>query len=278
MSDTRLSVQDGLVMRESGEWAKDKLYYVGRYMQIFSAGMKIKWGARGYLDLMAGPGRCYVRETLDEFDGSAVLACATTPSFDALVFVERDQTNADALAHRTIAAHGRRTVIAADCNAPETIAVIRQRLSSNMLFFGFVDLLGFDVAFDTIAAIVADRRMDLAITFHVGDVNRNIGDALQTVEGERLDRFFGASGWREVVHRFERGQIDRADLPTALADYYGARLQTIGYVVLEQLHRTMRNNRNAPLYRLLLASGHKRGGEFFRKIAAIEHDGQRGLF
>lgn len=69
----------------------------------------------------------------------------------------------------------------------------------------------------------------------------------------------------------------RSDRATALCDFYGEQLAQIGYGQVEQLHRLMKNRRNAPLYRLLLASRHPRATEFFRKIAAIEHDGQRGF-
>lgn len=279
MPDDRFSVVDGLVMRESGEWAKHKLYYVARYMHIFTAGMKNKWQQRmGYVDLMAGPGRCYVRETGEEFAGSPVLAIQNEPQFDRLVFVENNPESAAALTARTVSASDRRTVLAGDCNDSATIKAIRAVLPAGVLTLAFVDLLGLDVPFETVAALTEHRKMDLAVTFPGWvDINRNIAAALNTADGERLDRFFGAPEWRDVVRQFERGGADRPDLPTALADHYGSRLRTLGYPVLEQLHRTMRNNRNAPLYRLLLASKHPRGGDFFRKIAAIEHDGQRGF-
>lgn len=58
---------DGLPARKSGEYAKDKLTYVRRYMTIFANSMKDHWKHRVYLDLMAGPGVCKVDETGEEF-------------------------------------------------------------------------------------------------------------------------------------------------------------------------------------------------------------------
>ena len=100
---------------------------------------------------------------------------------------------------------------------------------------------------------------------------------MASTEGDRFDAFFGTTEWRAVVRRFDRGEIARADRSTALCDFYGKQLGRIGYGQVEQLHRLMKNTKNAPLYRLLLASSHPRATDFFRKIAAIEHDGQRGL-
>src|SRR5262249_1063609 len=98
-----------------------------------------------------------------------------------------------------------------------------------------------------------------------------------SADGARFDAFFGSGAWRDVVRRFDRGQTVHADRATALAHFYGEQLGGIGYGEVEQLHRPMKNTRNAPLYRLLLASRNPRATDFFRKIAAIEHDGQRGF-
>ena len=55
---------DGLVARDSGVWAKEKLYYLEHYLDIFSVGMNKKWaGKLYYVDLFAGPGKCRIRET-----------------------------------------------------------------------------------------------------------------------------------------------------------------------------------------------------------------------
>ena len=50
-----------------------------------------------------------------------------------------------------------------------------------------------EVYFETIRSITAERSVDLAITFHVGALNRDLADALTTDEGITLDRFFGST-------------------------------------------------------------------------------------
>jgi three-Cys-motif partner protein len=72
---TNLLGSDGLPVRESGIWAKEKLYYLEHYLDIFSVGMHKRWhGKLYYIDLFAGPGRCQIPETKEEFDGSPLIA------------------------------------------------------------------------------------------------------------------------------------------------------------------------------------------------------------
>jgi len=167
------SGQDGLPVRDSGQWAKEKLYYVGRYMSIFNGGMKNMWPRRGYIDLMAGPGRCIERETGEEFHGSPLLALKSQPPFAQAVFVESDPTSAAALTSRTTNESARRSVLTSDCNAPSTIAQIRQAIAPRMLSLCFVDNLGLNVTFDTIRNLVdGNRPIDLMFTFQVNDLTR----------------------------------------------------------------------------------------------------------
>jgi len=66
---------DGYNIRCVGRWAKDKYFYVGRYLDVFSTAMKNRWeGNLYYIDLFAGCGKCRVRDSGDEIDGSALMS------------------------------------------------------------------------------------------------------------------------------------------------------------------------------------------------------------
>ena len=54
---------DGLPLRPSGKWALEKLDYLKRYIDVFETSMRNKWKIRNYVDLLAGPGKIWVRET-----------------------------------------------------------------------------------------------------------------------------------------------------------------------------------------------------------------------
>jgi three-Cys-motif partner protein len=128
-----MKATDILQLRDSGPWAREKLYYVERYMSIFNRGMKHHWPQRGYADLMAGPGGCIDRTTDEEFAGSPVLALKSQPPFGRAVFVESNPRYAESLINLTEADAGRRWVLQADCNAPATISEIRRLIGPDML-------------------------------------------------------------------------------------------------------------------------------------------------
>jgi three-Cys-motif partner protein len=73
--ENALTGSDGLTIRSSGIWTEEKLYYLEHYLDIFCVGMHKKWpGKLYYVDLFSGPGRCHIRETGEEIDGSPLIA------------------------------------------------------------------------------------------------------------------------------------------------------------------------------------------------------------
>jgi three-Cys-motif partner protein len=240
-------------------------------MHIFATGMK-KWGNRGFIDLMAGPGRCRL-DSGEEFDGSPLLSLDA--EFTHRVFVEANPELVAALRARL---RGTGTIIEGDCNAPETVAAIRRTVPANSLSLAFADNLGTDVTFATLAALTAGRKIDLMIVFQAQDFTRNINDALTgSDDASRVDAFFGADDWRAVATEARARNATPGEVTTELLKFYGSRLQTLGYGHITGARRSMKNSKNATQYRLLLAGKHQKAEEFFRKIDAIEPFGQRGL-
>jgi three-Cys-motif partner protein len=265
-----------LPCRVSGDWAKEKLYYLEKYIAIVSNGMKNKWPGRTFIDLMAGPGRCITNR--GEFPGSPILALRAEPPFSNVILVEEEAKLIDALRLRTEQWADRREIVDGDCNDPRIIERIRSITPATHLAMVFVDNLGLDVTFETLKRLTQNRQMDLVITLQVSDLVRNTGQVLRgSQDAARFDRFFGSPDWRTVVAEFERHKRPEHDLPTALTSFYLERLATVRYTSAAQLHVLMKNDQNAPLYRLILAGKHPKAAEFFRKIARIEYSGQRGF-
>lgn len=142
MPEQDLLGNDGLIVRDSGSWVEDKLYYLGRYLKIFSVGMKKKWAGRlYYVDLFAGPGRCPIRETQEEIDGSPLVALLGF-DFAKYFFFEMDSACFEALdARAKKRAPGKWEnvkMIPGDCN--ETIE--KAGLPSEGLGLAFIDPTG----------------------------------------------------------------------------------------------------------------------------------------
>jgi three-Cys-motif partner protein len=101
MSDYLLPVDDGLPARESGEWVKEKLYYVKRYIDAFEIAMRDRsWRRRIFIDLFSGPGKCVVRGTNEYLIGSPLLALQTQYPFTDYYFGDLEQYNIDSLRQR----------------------------------------------------------------------------------------------------------------------------------------------------------------------------------
>lgn len=248
-------------------------------MGIFNGGMKNLWKNRAFVDLLAGPGRCILKHSGEEFDGSPVRALKCDPPFTTVVLVESDPALFAALEARTAIYAPRVQLVAGDCNDPATIATIRKQIPFRALTLAFADMLGLDVTFESVRRLTSGRRIDLAITFQVSDLVRNVPQVLAgNADGARLDRFFGTGDWRRVVAAAEGGALPTPAIGDALTDFYIQRLATLGYLHVAPLHRLMKNTANAPLYRVVLASKHATGADFFKKIAKYEYSGQRGLF
>ncbi len=214
----------------------------------------------------------------EEFPGSPVLAAESDPHFEKCVFVESEPLLQEALETRTAPIRDRVRIVAGNCNDASVVTHIRRELPSAALSVTFVDMLGLDVWFTTLETLTSGRRMDLLITLQVSDLTRNAASAsAEQQDPERFDRFFGSPNWRRVVEDGTLRRTSNADLATALTEFYTQRLASIGYPHVYELHVLMKNTRNAPLYRLVLAAKHERAVEFFRSIAEIEHSGQRGL-
>jgi three-Cys-motif partner protein len=271
--DYPASTVDGLPCRKSGGWAREKLRYLEKYMDIVNTAMKEKWRGRTYLDLLAGPGRC--KDSEGEFDGSPLVALGQRTPFTSHVFVEGDPRLAAALRTRVKA---RATVIEADCNDPIAVQRLREPFDGHVLGLAFLDNLGLDVHLDTIAAFTRGLPIDLCITFQTGDLQRNIASALAGEQSpERWDLFFG-TGWRAIGERAVQQNLTGSETASALLQFYAEQLKKLRYQHIGHIQKTMKNDQGVSLYRLVLASRHPRGTDFFEKISKIEPGGQRRMF
>ena len=267
------SAVDGLPARPSQPYAIEKLHYVGQYQTIFAQGMKGKWPNRIYIDLLAGPGRCRIRETGEEFEGSPILSFAAP--FTHRVFVEAEPTLAAALRQRAV---GPCHIIEADCNASDTIAEIRAQCPANALGLAFVDNLGLDVSFTTMAALTRDRKIDLMVVMQLQDLTRNVQDVLSGRDDRhRVDDFFGGPAWEAKARQLMAANASAGEIANGLVTFYGDQLASIGYPHVAESRSVMRNSVNAAQYRLVLAGKHQKAVEFFRKIEKIDPRGQRAL-
>lgn len=271
---------DGLPLMCVGKWAKDKHYYLKRYLNLFITAMKEKWGGNlNYIDLFSGPGKCMVRDTEEEIDGSPLIALNSSYPFAKYIFVDIMKDNINALKTRC-KKHpnfGRAEFKKGDCN--KIMGEVVGLITRGSLSVAFIDPSGLDFSFSSLEELTRDHKVDLIINFPMGTaIKRNI-DKFLTEKLSPLDEFLGDKDWREICIKL-KGTSDRF---LFILEYYKAKLRDLGYVIKQESvifpdEITIKTKiKRIPLYYLLFASKHPLGSTFWRKIAEYGPSGQKRL-
>jgi three-Cys-motif partner protein len=255
---------DGNLALTVGPWAREKLHYIGRYCEIFNTGMKNRWPIRAYIDLFAGPGLCRVWTTREEILGSPLLALKSTTPFTHYYFNDLHAETLHALEER-VRQYKLPNVqyFNTDCNS--AVDELLDKLPSDSLDFCFIDPFKWEIKFDSIRKLTENRRMDLAITFHVGNIKR-----VTEQPPPELLAFFPDDRWLEEYRKARR---ERKHTGRVLLDAYKRGLTSLGYEAIKDYILQV-NTKNVPLYHLIFASKSPRGADFWDKIAARSEAGQ----
>jgi three-Cys-motif partner protein len=235
--------------------------------------MKRKWAGRlYYVDLFAGPGKCRIRGSSEEFDGSPLIALKF--NFAKYFFVEVDEECYAALKARVEARAPEKDVeiLLGDCND----VIHKVKPPPHGLGLAFVDPTGVSpLAFDTIRKLAQDRKIDLIINFHEGmGIRMNLGQYTKSA-ANALDRFMGSSRWKE---RYRESLESFDQVCSGIAKEYLGNLRSLGYLAFDSDRIPVRSDQNTLLYYLLFASKHPRGNDLWRKMKQIGPHGERGLF
>lgn len=276
MADEDIPGTDGLPVRSSGVWVQEKLYYLRNYLNIFSVGMKNKWGGRlYYVDMFAGPGVCRIRGSQKEIDGSPLIAL-TEFNFAKYFFFEANPNCFDALSARARKREPDKIesvrMLMGDCNS----TIEEAELPSRGLGVAFIDPTGISqISFETIQKLTSGRQIDLIINFPEGmGIRMNLHQYTET-ETNALSRFMGSERWKT---RYRKSLTSFNQVCSEIAKEYLANLESLGYRAVDSDWIPVRTDQNALIYYLLYASKNPRGNEFWHKITRIDPHGQRELF
>lgn len=265
-----------------GSWANQKLHFLTQYLGIFGPGMKDKWrGHVQYVEICSGPGRCVVRDSGVEMDGSplAVLQHWAFPSFEAATFLDYDPAVVASLNTRIerLALQSKAQAVQADYNDPSSIVrILRQRITGNALTLAFIDPTDCSVPFATVEAVAnAGWSTDFIINMAVGtDANRNIKPAISNEDSEsrtKYTSFLGGEAFFQDADVKELARIGNdAGLRAKFRDHYSVRMRQIGYQ-----HFDFQPVKH--YYDLLFASRHDLGIKFWKRAQKNRYDGQGTL-
>jgi three-Cys-motif partner protein len=289
-----LPKDDGLPARESGEWVKEKLFFVQRYIDTFEVAMRSKpWRRRIYIDLFSGPGKCIIRGTNEYLLGSPLLALQTQYPFTDYYFVDKDQGNIDILQQRVQSSNFPQSGIhyfVGDANEKVNDVVKEIRNFDRSFISGvlpclnlaFLDPEGLELEWSTVEALAKMNRMDLIIHYSQNGLTRNLDRCFASSEETFVDKFFGDREWR-TVYKAAKDKTETLGIHRILIDHYKSKLKDLGYVVINDSEEIVREplirntKRNAPLYRLIFASKHSLGNKIWNEVTKKDVYGQDQL-
>jgi three-Cys-motif partner protein len=264
---------------DAGPWTRDKLYFWKRYLDIATTPMARKGAFPGglvYVDLFGGAGVCTLKGSKERFPGSALIAATAERPFRKIILCEKDAKLAEACRARLARTDmgDRCEVLPGDCN--ELIGEVVKKIPQRALTLAFIDPKGLDAKFSTVELLGNRARADFVVLFaDAYDICRNDLMHYWDDPDSKLDQVLGPdSKWRDA--------LEQESFPAGLArrklfvDIYKTQLQTrLRYSVFRE--KTMMAG-GRPLYRLVFASRHQLGGQFWDEALKEDSSGQRELF
>ncbi len=269
---------DGGVVRCVGDWAKEKHYYLERYLDVFVKSMRNKWKLC-YIDLFSGPGISRVRETGEEILSSPLLALNAKYPFDKYFFVDKNEEATKILEKRlqkaceecNIDFNKRMSIFTGDCN--DLVGTIRKSIPKGSLSVCFADPVGLKPKFKSIKVLTAGRvRIDIIMSFFHSTIKRNLKQAVEQYP-QILNDFMGNSKWISTYDSLPLGASDKK-CTTSFIKSYREELSNLGYQETKIGSEIGINN----LYYLLFASKNPLGVKFWKEVTKKRYVPQGDLF
>jgi three-Cys-motif partner protein len=268
-------VDDGLPMRDSKDYAEDKLRIIEAYVHMFIVSMRGKpWSKINYIDLQAGPGKNYFPNSKILL-GSPLIAVTANKQFDNYWFVEYGDDEFNALKTRLSKLPNISSIHLkqGNCNlvVDEIVREIekmdRSAKASNQwqtLNLAFLDPEGLELEWQTVEKLGQISKMDLIINFSTSGIIRNGTKFINSGQTESVDKFFGTQEWQALyLNAKPKGGTH---IRRELLDFYKQRLSDLGYQNKEiPSEQAFRNTKNRQVYTLIFASKHPLGEDFWEK-------------
>ena len=262
-----LTASDGLPALSVAKHAKEKEYTLKNITGIFTQAMKNRWpGKLYYVDPFSGPGRCVIRDSELETEGSSIIA-AMVP-FTYYYFADQDERCIDALKERVGRLHlSGKQVCYYTGEADKTIDNILRELPSekDSLGLAFLDPWAWDFSFENLKKLTRNRRLDILINFNIGDIKRRWAETSQ-----RMDSFLSLP----IDHReFFNTKMQEVPDARTLLDHYEAELRKVGYLHIAD-DTPVKNSNNTPLYHIVFGSKHELGKKLRDAVSQKTASGQ----
>lgn len=223
---------DGLIIPEVGAWGEKKYKLVGGYCDIFTTGMRYKWGKLVYIDLFSGSGYARIKDTNKIVKSSALISLSIPNKFDKYIFCEADEDKLNALKSRVEREFPNIDVeyVLGDSNEniSKIVSIVPKHTDTQgILRFCFVDPFSLNLKFETIDKLSRVGKIDFLILLALlMDANRNFVYYVEE-NSKKIDDFIGDTNWRIP---FKNGDVRSEDFIKFLSDKYDVNMKNLGYV------------------------------------------------
>jgi len=241
-----------------------------KYCATFNTATHKHWTNRVYIDLFSGPGKCIIKGSRKEFDGSPLLALNCKIPFTHYYFIDENKDFIKALKKRTQNYDYNIDYINRDCNL--AVDELLNKIPKYSICFAYIDPYYLEIKFDTIKKLTTGRQVDLLIIFQIGMAKRNF---LQP--NLEMKQFFPPNvDWKQFPHDVIKG--DHISTRPVL-DAYEDGLIALGYPKSNMIDDVLERTRtNIPLYYLIFASKHKLGAHLYSGVISRKDSIHRKLF
>lgn len=268
----KLDPDDGLIVGEVGQWAKEKHERLRRYI-IAARGARAKFlppagrGGASYIELYSGAGRSLIRDTDEIIDGSPLVAFKAARDngapFSQLHLSDRDGPNSSALARRITALDGAATSYVGEAHI--VVDQVMRAISPHGLHLAFLDPFNLEqLPFSIIERMLAVKRMDMIIHVSLQDLQRNLD--LHSRAGGAFDTF--APRWRDKVDVNQ----STAALRASFVEYWLKSIRSLGTNPATGVPLIV-GEKNQRLYWLIFVSSNPLGHKLWNEVQNIGGQG-----
>jgi three-Cys-motif partner protein len=244
--------------------SSEKAQYARRYASIVGQAMK-SW-YRVWIELFAGPGKLYVRDTGRFMPGSPVEALDIPRQFNRYVFADLDPACTESLRRRIGHRHGVH-ILEGDANSPELLVKVAELVPRKALVVLYGDPEGLNLHWDTIKFFI-DRypHLDLLLNVPITGVVR----AVAAGYNEKAAAVLNHPNPRAL---FDAGARDKG---ARYRDWYWRNCEAAGFAEIAAV-RVCLSGTNRELYDLMLASRNPLAKKFFRIAANLPEEADVSL-
>jgi three-Cys-motif partner protein len=238
----------------------EKAFLARTYADIVGVAIGGRWKL-WWIELFAGPGRLYVRDTGDFIAGSPLEALAIRRPFHGYVFADLDRACTESL-RRRIGEHSSVHILRGDANGAELLDKIVSLVPKSALVVLYGDQAGLDLHWPTIKFFI-DRykHLDLLLNLPTEGTVRALAAGYDEKAAKMLDH-------PAPARLLQTGTPKGA----SVRDWYRRHLTAAGFDQIEGATIRIRGS-SRDLYDLLLASRNPLAPKFFSEsIASFERN------